>query len=140
MLAEGSKFVLISFQRLYDEGVYGLVSNLGSLFVRLILQPFEESAFTLFSRSHFLTQLNLTLLLRSSGTKEDLKKQAKLLKTLIHCVSLLGTLALIFGPPSTSLFLRVLYSHKWSETEADSVLAWYCPYIALMAINGSSNP
>eukprot|EP00210_Caulerpa_lentillifera_P005408 g5170.t1 len=127
VLAEGSKFVLISFQRLYDEGVYGLVSNLGSLFVRLILQPFEETAFTLFSTTN-----NLKM------DKEDLKKQSELLKTLVHCVSLLGIFAVVFGPPSTMLFLHVLYSHKWSDTEAPFVLAWYCPYIALMAINGTT--
>ena len=33
------------------QGVYGLVSNLGSLVVRLLFQPFEEAAFLAFSRS-----------------------------------------------------------------------------------------
>ena len=32
-------------------GVFGLVSNLGSLFVRLVLQPFEEIAFVTFAAS-----------------------------------------------------------------------------------------
>ena len=35
----------------YDQGVYGLVANLGSLVVRTIFQPFEEAAFTAFSKS-----------------------------------------------------------------------------------------
>ena len=32
------------------QGVYGLVTNLGSLVVRLLFQPFEEAAFLAFSR------------------------------------------------------------------------------------------
>lgn len=49
-LAEGSKFVLVSVESWYHQGVYGLVNNLGSLVVRLLFQPLEESAFTAFSR------------------------------------------------------------------------------------------
>ena len=33
------------------QGVYGLVTNLGSLVVRLLFQPFEEAAFLAFSRT-----------------------------------------------------------------------------------------
>ena len=50
VLAEGSKMVLVAFQSQYDQGVYGLVGNLGSLLVRLLLQPLEEIAFATFSR------------------------------------------------------------------------------------------
>ncbi len=38
MLAEGSKMVMVAFQSSYSQGVYGLVSNLGSLVVRTIFQ------------------------------------------------------------------------------------------------------
>ena len=34
-----------------EQGVYGLVTNLGSLVVRLLFQPFEEAAFLAFSRT-----------------------------------------------------------------------------------------
>jgi hypothetical protein len=33
-----------------SQGVFGLVNNLGSLVVRLIFAPFEDAAFTAFSR------------------------------------------------------------------------------------------
>lgn len=33
------------------QGVYGLVTNLGSLVVRTLFQPFEEAAFTAFSKA-----------------------------------------------------------------------------------------
>lgn len=50
LLAEGSKLVLVAFETSYNQGVYGLVSNLGSLVVRTVFQPFEEAAFIAFSR------------------------------------------------------------------------------------------
>ena len=43
--------VLVGTRSLHVEGVYGLVDNLGSLVVRVVFQPFEEAAFTAFSRS-----------------------------------------------------------------------------------------
>ena len=42
--------VQFSFLALRVQGVYGLVTNLGSLAVRNLFQPFEEAAFLAFSR------------------------------------------------------------------------------------------
>ena len=50
LLAEGSKMVLVAVQTQYNQGVYGLVGNLGSLLVRTLFQPLEEIAFAAFSR------------------------------------------------------------------------------------------
>jgi oligosaccharide translocation protein RFT1 len=50
VLAEGSKVVLVAVESSRAAGVYALVSNLGSLLVRTLLQPLEDVAFTAFSR------------------------------------------------------------------------------------------
>ncbi len=50
VLAEGSKLAMVAVESAYNQGVYGLVSNLGSLVVRTLFQPFEEVAFVAFSR------------------------------------------------------------------------------------------
>jgi oligosaccharide translocation protein RFT1 len=50
VLSEGSKLALVGFESSYNQGVYGLVANLGSLVVRLLFTPIEEAAFTAFSR------------------------------------------------------------------------------------------
>ena len=55
MLAEGEKAALMVVAATDDQGVYGLVANLGSLFVRVVLAPFEESAFHAFSRAQVLS-------------------------------------------------------------------------------------
>ncbi|CAD7705263.1 unnamed protein product [Ostreobium quekettii] len=124
-LAEGSKFVLVSVESWYHQGVYGLVNNLGSLVVRLLFQPLEESAFTAFSRSGV-----------SRSDKQGMGRLVKLLAALVRGVSLIGTMAITFGPSYSKLFLRIVYSTKWSTTEAPTVLALYCGYIPLLAING----
>ena len=47
---EGSKLVMALCQSSYNQGVYGLVTNLGSLVVRTIFFPVEEAAFRAFSK------------------------------------------------------------------------------------------
>lgn len=42
LLAEGSKMVMLAFQSTHAQGVYGLVTNLGSLVVRTIFQVCTE--------------------------------------------------------------------------------------------------
>lgn len=50
MLAEGSKIAVASLASSYEQGVVGLVGNLGSLAVRTLFQPLEELSFAAFSR------------------------------------------------------------------------------------------
>ena len=47
-----------------------------------------------------------------------------------------GLVATAFGPSYAYLLLRLLYGRRWSDTEAPAALGWYCPYIALLAVNG----
>ena len=49
-LAEGTKIAMTWVQSAYQQGIYGLVVNLGSIAARTLLQPFEEAAFLAFSR------------------------------------------------------------------------------------------
>ena len=50
LLTEGDKIVLSFAASLYDQGVYALAQNYGSLVARLALGPLEESARVLFSK------------------------------------------------------------------------------------------
>eukprot|EP00879_Flechtneria_rotunda_P022624 GHRR01023891.1.p1 GENE.GHRR01023891.1~~GHRR01023891.1.p1 ORF type:complete len:331 (+),score=118.29 GHRR01023891.1:1424-2416(+) len=126
LLAEGSKFALVALESNYNQGVYGLVANLGSLVVRLLFTPVEEAAFTAFSRAGL------------SG-KTDPNTQVSLAQVLtvaVKAVSLLGLLAATLGPWYSYTLLRAVYSERWADTEAPSVLACYTCYLLLLAVNG----
>lgn len=129
LLAEGSKAAMAAATPLAEQGVYGLVNNLGSLVVRTIFQPFEEVAFVAFSRPIARTC--------SSKSGAELNQHARLLSALCRGIMLLGCLATAFGPAYAHFALFVLYGRRWAESGADSVLAMYSLYIALLAVNGT---
>lgn len=66
----------------------------------------------------------------------DLSQLAHVLSVLIKSVCLLGLLSASFGPAFSYTLIRIVYSTKWSETEAPAVLAWYSVYILLLSVNG----
>lgn len=52
MLTEGERYVMTLFTVLtfYEQGVYDVVNNLGSLAARFLFRPIEESAYFYFSQ------------------------------------------------------------------------------------------
>ena len=127
VLAEGEKLVLAIFQSGYDQGVYGLVSNLGSLVVRIVFQPFEEAAFTAFSHSAQGP---------AGGSLAGRRRQGELLLPLLKGVALVGLLAGALGPSYSYTVLRLAYGARWAETDAPAVLTLYSFYVVTLALNG----
>jgi len=70
------------------------------------------------------------------GDQAALQQLAGVLSVLVREVMLLGLLAVAFGPAYCYTALRLAYSTRWSESEAPRVLAVYCGYILLLAVNG----
>lgn len=121
---EGSRMVMALCQSRYSQGVYGLVTNLGSLVVRTIFFPVEEAAFRAFSRPP------------GKDVEADKKQKIQILAILVRVSGLIGLLAAAFGPSYTYVLLRLMYGQEWSSTEAPAALACYCGYISLLALNG----
>ena len=137
VLGEGEKMVLASMASGYNQGVFGLVSNLGSLVVRLVFFPLEQAAFLAFGMSGGAAAA-------ASGSDiaaddADGHKRRDAYEVLVQSTKigiLVATLFLCFGPPYSYTLIRIMYSTRWSETEASDVLALYCNYVALLAVNG----
>ncbi|GIL92754.1 hypothetical protein Vretimale_11741 [Volvox reticuliferus] len=146
-LAEGSKVVLATIQSAVNQGVYGLVSNLGSLVVRTLFQPLEEAAFAAFSTWGADAKASGAGAAATEGAGAELSPSAavvaarlaplaRALSPMVKAVAVLGLLAAAFGPSYSYLLLRLVYGTRWSETEAPAVLAAYSVYVLLLAING----
>eukprot|EP00026_Physarum_polycephalum_P007277 Phypoly_transcript_07335.p1 GENE.Phypoly_transcript_07335~~Phypoly_transcript_07335.p1 ORF type:complete len:527 (+),score=56.41 Phypoly_transcript_07335:39-1619(+) len=127
ILTEGEKFVLWLSASLVDQGIYSVVNNLGSLVARFLFQPVEEMCRLLFSK-----------LFANSKEKEkkDVAAAQDVLRVLLKLMVLIGLIFVAFGPNFSALLLDTLYSRKFSGTKASAVLAWYCVYVAVIAVNG----
>lgn len=147
LLAEGEKGVLIWAGSADSQGVYALVSSLGSLFVRIILQPFEvclcgiehfflyfliiflrqEAAFITFSASKNTKESEgkpsaddikcANALLYTSSFCTDQNHHERRLSLMLKLAFYLGLIVALHGPQYSRLALSFLYGRRWAETE-----------------------
>ncbi|DBB08106.1 TPA: hypothetical protein ACH3X3_008301 [Trebouxia sp. C0006] len=80
---EGSRMVMALCQSSYNQGVYGLVTNLGSLVVRTIFFPVEEAAFRAFSRPS------------GKDVEADKKQKIQILAILVRISGLTGNASVL---------------------------------------------
>lgn len=128
VLTEGEKILLLALFSEEDWGVFGLVSNLGSIVVRLLFAPTEEIAYSAFSAAG------------AAGDGQDGQRPRDgrwgLLRALLLLQGGIGWLGLCFGPGFAHLAIRILYGPAWASSKAPSVLAAYCVLLFSMALNG----
>jgi oligosaccharide translocation protein RFT1 len=127
-LTQGDTFIISTLTSARAQGIYALANNYGGLVARLILQPIEES-----SRNYF------GKLLSSSGStpsKLIIEKARNNLQALLRAYVLLSVCILAVGPTIAPILLQIVAGSRWTSSGAGHVLATYCYYIPLLAING----
>ncbi|KAI9836838.1 MAG: hypothetical protein M1819_001003 [Sarea resinae] len=138
VLTQGDSFIVAAYTSLQDQGAYALASNYGGLIARMVFQPVEESSRNLFAK----------LLAPPSSDDEKRKKDddeaaaqglhsaRNILHSILKLYLLLSTCACALGPTMAPQLLRLVAGSRWADTSAARVLATYCYYIPLLALNG----
>ncbi|KAI9718136.1 MAG: Oligosaccharide translocation protein rft1 [Chrysothrix sp. TS-e1954] len=132
ILTQGDAIITSSVTSLHEQGAYGLASNYGGLLARTFFQPIEESSRNLFAK------LCTTGQERSPARTRALLRAHAVLRDIIKAYNLLALLAWAVGPLLAPPLLQVIAGNRWIEAGAGDVLAVYCYYIPLLALNGVS--
>ncbi|XP_070558753.1 man(5)GlcNAc(2)-PP-dolichol translocation protein RFT1-like isoform X2 [Ptychodera flava] len=133
ILTEGEKYVMTFFNvaSFADQGLYDIITNLGSLAARFIFFPIEESGYLFFAQT----------LTRGVPVKEQAEDAValatKVLENLLKFVFLLGMTILVFGYPYAYLLLDLYGGSLLSSGSGPTLLSCYCVYVLLIAINGT---
>jgi oligosaccharide translocation protein RFT1 len=126
VLTQGDSLLVAWLTTIQDQGVYALAANYGSLIARMLFQPLEESSRNLFSK----------LLSAENKNKASVTSAAQILKTITKLYLLLSLFFAVLGPPFAPVALNLVAGKRWGQSAAGDVLACFCYYIPLLAING----
>ncbi|KAK8108741.1 Oligosaccharide translocation protein r.t1.c1 [Apiospora sp. TS-2023a] len=154
ILTQGDTFLVSVLSNPQAQGVYALANNYGSLLARLLFQPVEESSRNYFSKLLAATPADEEL--KPTTTKEKknddattepqqnpsvpsqqaLAKARADLVSILHAYLLLSILILTLGPFGAPLLVQLIAGPAWAASGAGLVLAQYCLYLPLLALNG----
>jgi oligosaccharide translocation protein RFT1 len=128
LLTQGDVILVSYLASLQDQGIYALASNYGGLIARMVFQPIEES-----SRNYFGKLLSTV---DGKPSKAIIESGSRNLHSLLRFYVLLSVSAVSVGPTIAPLLLKLVAGSRWTSTGAGNVLASYCYYIPLLAVNG----
>jgi len=138
LLAEGDKWVLTGFASLQHMGVYGLVSNLGSLVPRIVFLPIEEATKTIFSKLALAQRQETDDKGNEESKRKSLADGQTLLLVLLKLMNLVGLVFVCFGTSFAYTLVLLLYGADKARQGVGAALAVYCVYIPFLGVNGVS--
>ncbi|KUJ15699.1 Rft-1-domain-containing protein [Mollisia scopiformis] len=124
LLTQGDTILISLLTTPTTQGIYALASAYGGLIARLLLQPIEET-----TRNHIGKRL-------SSPSQPSVLEVRQTLLLLLRTYILISLLLVTIGPLLASPLLSLIAGSRWTSSGAGHVLAMYCYYIPLLAING----
>lgn len=159
IITEADKIVLTFFASSYQQGLYAITSNYGSLIARLCFLPLEDATRLSFAklRNALTDSLQAPQPSSSAGSfttsSSSLQQKQQLhpvwsnasflqMKTLLiqmlRIVLFLGLLITLFGPYYLELGLSYVFrkSSHWDAGEIAVALTYYCYYLLGMGMNG----
>ncbi|KAL1457103.1 hypothetical protein WDU94_001766 [Cyamophila willieti] len=136
LLTDGERYVMTIFTLLSfaEQGTFDVVNNLGSLAARFLFRPIEESCYFYFSQ---VVQRDAPI---KKQSQTSMQEAARVLEQVLHCVTSLGLVVLVFGQ-SYSRLLLLLYggpSLAVSGGLATLLLRTHCLAVLFLAVNGTT--
>nr|XP_045626349.1 protein RFT1 homolog isoform X1 [Procambarus clarkii]XP_045626350.1 protein RFT1 homolog isoform X1 [Procambarus clarkii] len=131
-LTEGELYLMNFFPliSLAQQGVYQVVSNLGSLAARLVFRSIETAAYKYYAQMIFrgkpITEQN----------QDRIAAVVRFFSSLIRNMILISIIILTFGWSYSSLLLQLYGGHQLSEGEGTPLMRAQCFYVVFLAING----
>uniref|UniRef100_A0A1B6DLV9 Protein RFT1 homolog n=1 Tax=Clastoptera arizonana TaxID=38151 RepID=A0A1B6DLV9_9HEMI len=134
ILTEGERYIMTLFSVLtfYEQGVFDVVNNLGSLAARFLFRPIEESSYFYFSQ---LVHRDKTI---DEQHPSQMKEAATVLCQLLRFVVSLGLMALSFGQAYARLVLLLYGGPSLADGLAPLLLKTHCLAVLLVAVNGTT--
>lgn len=134
LLTEGERYVMTFFDVLSfgDQGIYDVINNLGSLAARFIFLPIEESGYLFFAQT---LKRGVPVM---DQPKDSIQLASQVLECLLKIVVLIGLTILAFGYAYSFLLLDLYAGSLLSSGSGPTLLRWYCVYVLLIAVNGTT--
>ncbi|PBP17563.1 rft domain-containing protein [Diplocarpon rosae] len=128
VLTQGDTILIAALASPRAQGIYALANNYGGLVARLLLQPIEEISRNTFGR--VLSSVD------GKPAKDRVMEVRRMLFMLLRSYLLFSVCVVAIGPTVAPLLLKIVAGTRWTSSGAGHVLATYCYYIPLLAING----
>jgi oligosaccharide translocation protein RFT1 len=147
VLTEADKITLTLSASHYNQGIYAVTNNYGSLVARIVFLPLEDSSRLAFANLSSEYKKQATLALQDKSYKEKNNHEEErtsflaLKETYVRLLRLVGFIGLffaVFGIPYVPVAVQYILGRQWRGPETVDALSMYCLYLLVMGVNGIS--
>ena len=119
LLTEGERIIAVSILDAEALGHLGLITNLGSMVLRLFFAPIEDIAFTGLAQT------------------KKISDRLRIIQAIFGIEFIVGLMGIGWGPLVAQSVIQILYGHSWSSNpQVVSLLQIYCLFLFLCSANG----